>query len=115
MATSLTEIAQSLKDAHKKVQLIYTFNGTGKTLLSPEFKELIAPKNPETGEGETKMKMMYYNAFTEDLFYWDNDLHSDVDRKLKIQANVYYNRIINLWSHSKFSGEKISIIHHNDK
>ena len=89
MAQSLTEIAQSLKDANKKVQLIYAFNGTGKTRLSREFKELIAPKNQEVGEEETKVKMMYYNAFTEDLFYWDNDLHNDVDRKLKIQPNGY--------------------------
>jgi len=32
---------------------------------------------------------MYYNAFTEDLFYWDNDLDYDTDRKLKIQPNNY--------------------------
>ena len=47
MGDSLTQIAQKLKDADKKVQLIYAFNGTGKTRLSREFKELIAPKNPE--------------------------------------------------------------------
>ncbi|WP_140936961.1 AAA family ATPase [Sphingobacterium lumbrici] len=94
MAQSLTEIAQSLKDANKKVQLIYAFNGTGKTRLSREFKELIAPKNPENEEEETKIKMMYYNAFTEDLFYWDNDLDNDVDRKLKIQPNTYTNWVL---------------------
>ncbi|MBK0382860.1 AAA family ATPase [Pedobacter sp. SD-b] len=89
MAQSLTEIAQSLKDSNKKVQLIYAFNGTGKTRLSREFKKLIAPKNPESDEEESKVKIMYYNAFTEDLFYWDNDLDNDVDRKLKIQLNAY--------------------------
>ena len=31
--------------ANKKVQLIYAFNGSGKTRLSREFKQLIAPKN----------------------------------------------------------------------
>ena len=41
---------------NKKVQLIYAFNGTGKTRLSREFKELIAPKNPETDEAETGIK-----------------------------------------------------------
>lgn len=45
MGQTLTEIAQTLKDANKKVQLIYAFNGTGKTRLSREFKRLIAPKN----------------------------------------------------------------------
>lgn len=91
MAQSLIEIAQSLKDANKKVQLIYAFNGTGKTRLSLEFKELIAPKNTENEdeEEETKIKILYYNAFTEDLFFWDNDLDNDIDRKLKIQPNAY--------------------------
>lgn len=94
MGQSLTEIAQSLKDADKKVQLIYAFNGTGKTRLSREFKELIAPKIPEPEEGESKIKILYYNAFTEDLFYWDNDLLNDEDRKLKIQTNNYTNWIL---------------------
>ncbi|KUG12939.1 MULTISPECIES: AAA family ATPase [Elizabethkingia] len=94
MAQSLPQIAQSLRDANKKVQLIYAFNGTGKTRLSREFKELIAPKNPETEEEETGIKIMYYNAFTEDLFYWDNDLDNDEDRKLKIQPNTYTNWIL---------------------
>ena len=44
MGQSLTEIAQTLRDADKKVQLIYAFNGSGKTRLSREFKQLIAPK-----------------------------------------------------------------------
>lgn len=88
MGQSLIQIAQTLKDADKKVQLIYAFNGSGKTRLSREFKELIAPKNPDTEE-ETKIKIMYYNAFTEDLFYWNNDLIYDTDRKLIIQPNNY--------------------------
>jgi len=93
MGQSLTEIAQTLKGANKKIQLIYAFNGTGKTRLSHEFKELIAPKNSENedDEEETKIKILYYNAFTEDLFYWDNDLKNDIDRKLKIQSNTYTN------------------------
>ena len=54
MSKTLTEIAQDLKNVNKKVQLIYAFNGTGKTRLSREFKELIAPKNEgdEIGEGD---------------------------------------------------------------
>lgn len=96
MGQSLTQIAQTLKTSTKKVQLIYAFNGSGKTRLSREFKELIAPKNLETDdeEEETKIKIMYYNAFTEDLFYWDNDLDYDIDRKLKIQPNNYTNWIL---------------------
>lgn len=90
MGQTLREIAQQLKDANKKVQLIYAFNGTGKTRLSREFKELIAPKETEIAEeNESSAKILYYNAFTEDLFYWDNDLDADSDRKLKIQPNSF--------------------------
>lgn len=88
MGKTLTEIAQTLKDSQKKVQLIYAFNGTGKTRLSREFKELISPKNQE-GEEESKLKILYYNAFTEDLFHWDNDLDTDIDKKLKIHSNNF--------------------------
>lgn len=70
MGRSLTEIAQIIRDANKKVQLIYAFNGVGKTRLSREFKELIAPKNHDEELENTKIKVLYYNAFTEDLFYW---------------------------------------------
>lgn len=90
MGQTLTEIAQTLRDANKKVQLIYAFNGTGKTRLSREFKELIAPKEADAEEQEESgIKILYYNAFTEDLFYWDNDLDADSDRKLKIQPNNF--------------------------
>ena len=94
MSKTLTEIAQDLKNVNKKVQLIYAFNGTGKTRLSREFKELIAPKNEgdEIGDAEAGLsrdKILYYNAFTEDLFYWDNDLDQDAEPKLKIQPNSF--------------------------
>ena len=96
MGKTLTEIAQSLKDADKKVQLIYAFNGTGKTRLSLEFKELIVPEVADREEQDESIgiKVLYYNAFTEDLFYWDNDLENGTDRKLKIQPNNYTNWIL---------------------
>jgi len=95
---TLTEIAKQLSTPQKKkitkevpkVQLIYGFNGMGKTRLSREFKDLIAPKSDIDDEVETTQpKVIYYNAFTEDLFYWDNDLTGDTERKLKIQPNAY--------------------------
>jgi hypothetical protein len=93
MSKTLTEIAQQLKDANKKVQLIYAFNGVGKTRLSREFKQLIAPKSAvgENGDEtkESRNKILYYNAFTEDLFYWDNDLERDAEPKLNIQPNSF--------------------------
>lgn len=119
MAKTMIEIAQQLrtpKTAKKtvpettkevdevkpvpKVQLIYAFNGTGKTRLSREFKQLIAPKADGDDEaytpGLSRNKILYYNAFTEDLFYWDNDLADDAERKLKIQPNTYTNWLLTL-------------------
>lgn len=91
MGQSLRDIAQQLKDNSEKVQLIYAFNGIGKTRLSREFKELIAPKESYENEEETTtgIKFLYYNAFTEDLFYWDNDLDYDINRKLIIRPNGF--------------------------
>lgn len=90
MGQTLTKIAQTLRDANNKVQLIYAFNGTGKTRLSRVFKELIAPKEADAEEQEEAgVKVLYYNAFTEDLFYWDNDLDADKNRKLIIRPNGF--------------------------
>lgn len=92
MGQTLTEIARQLKAANKKVQLIYAFNGTGKTRLSRDFKKLIALENNNEDDQQEELarnKILYYNAFTEDLFYWDNDLESDAEPKLKIQPNLF--------------------------
>lgn len=92
MSKTLTEIAQQLKDADKKVQLIYAFNGTGKTRLSRAFKELLSP-TVEDGDLRyselASKKILYYSAFTEDLFYWDNDLEFDAEPKLIIRPNSF--------------------------
>lgn len=115
MGKTLTEIAQILKDTDKKVQLIYAFNGVGKTRLSREFKELVAPKTEgEEAEEENPIKVLYYNAFTEDLFYWDNDLKDDKNRKLIIHPNNFTDWIF------KDQGQEPNIITHfqhytNDK
>lgn len=110
----MTEIAQTLKDTDKKVQLIYAFNGVGKTRLSREFKELVAPKTENEEAEETPIKVLYYNAFTEDLFYWDNDLDEDTNRKLIIHPNSFTDWIF------KDQGQESNVITHfqhytNDK
>ena len=87
MGKKLEEIAQELKDSSKKVQLIYAFNGVGKTRLSHIFKDLVSSKQED--DEKTRSKIIYYNAFTEDLFYWDNDLEEDTNRKLKIHPNGF--------------------------
>ncbi|MEQ6713365.1 AAA family ATPase [Pseudomonas aeruginosa] len=108
MGKTLPEIAEQLKGTNKKVQLIYAFNGTGKTRLSREFKKLIAPKDDNDGEGDqvelSRNKILYYNAFTEDLFYWDNDLHEDAEPKLRIQPNTFTDWVL------KDQGQDMNVI-----
>lgn len=99
MGKTLTEVARQLRDTDKKVQLVYAFNGTGKTRLSREFKQIVAPKDAKGREGDDqslspRSKILYYSAFTEDLFYWDNDLEDDSEPKLKIQPNSFTDWIL---------------------
>ncbi len=93
MTKTLEEIAKQLRDANKKVQLIYAFNGTGKTRLSRAMKTLIAPRI-EGDDTPARNKILYYSAFTEDLFYWDNDLKGDGLPKLVIQPNSFTDWIL---------------------
>lgn len=81
--------------------LLFAYNGTGKTRLSMEFKELgkaviTRPANvmddvttPLEME-ETTRDTLYFNAFTEDLFSWDNDLDHDQQRVLKINQDSHF-------------------------
>ena len=97
MTKSLDEIAKQLRDSGKKVSVIEAFNGSGKTRLSNEFKKLIASKSKDDYEKTlTRRKILYFNALTEDLFYWDNDLLNDNDpkHKLKIQSNSFIRWLI---------------------
>ena len=86
---NLEEIAKYfrmiLDEERKKYILVFAYNGTGKTRLSAEFKTLGQTLNEETGEKTADT--LYYNAFTEDLFYWDNDLENNTNRFLKMNSN----------------------------
>lgn len=63
---------------NKKAILLYAYNGTGKTRLSMAFKDI--------GKQGDARDTLYFNAFTEDLFHWDNDLDGDSDRRLTLNA-----------------------------
>jgi len=65
--------------------LLYAYNRTGKTRLSMEFKD--TGKRTNGGSADT----LYFNAFTEDLFTWDNDIENDTARGLEInQASRFF-------------------------
>lgn len=55
--------------------LVFAYNGTGKTRLSYEFAHY-ARRN------DTPQHTLYYNAYTEDLFTWDNDFENETDHRL---------------------------------
>lgn len=101
--TNLEALAAHLRTEleTKKFILLYAYNGTGKTRLSMVFKDLgkkvvTVPRITESGEvrvtetGEVRTAdilqgdTLYFNAFTEDLFTWDNDLAGDSTRVLKM-------------------------------
>lgn len=83
----LVALAQYLRDEldKKKFILLYAYNGTGKTRLSTAFKDM--SKRVDANGEVTKRDTLYFNAFTEDLFQWDNDLANDRERVLKINKD----------------------------
>ncbi|KVP60038.1 anticodon nuclease [Burkholderia ubonensis] len=87
--TDLPELAAQLRNEleNKKTILLYAYNGTGKTRLSMAFKDIGKQGQPEDGGSDAVRDTLYFNAFTEDLFHWDNDLDGDSDRRLTLNAN----------------------------
>lgn len=76
----------------KKCYLIFAHNGTGKTRLSCMFKDL--GKKTIRNTEEKTADTLYYNAFTEDLFTWNNDLESDTQRVLMLnKESRFFNGI----------------------
>lgn len=78
-------LRHEIEEKNKKVTLIFAHNGIGKTRLSMAFKEL--GKTRDEGGAVTARDTLYFNAFTEDLFSWDNDLENDRDRLLRMNTD----------------------------
>lgn len=90
---SLRTLVTRLRDDLNNVELVllYAYNRTGKTRLSMEFKDVGKRKN--AGNSDT----LYFNAYTEDLFTWDNDLDGDTARHLQINSDsVFFNGLKDL-------------------
>lgn len=77
---TMKKLVQRLRDDLKSQDflLLYAYNGTGKTRLSMAFKDI--------GKRKDSRDTLYFNAYTEDLFHWDNDLEGDSERHLKINS-----------------------------
>lgn len=91
---TLAEVARKIKGSKEFLFLIYAFNATGKTQLSKAYND-ISHDDGENG--------LYYNAFCEDLFSWDNDnllltlkpssfndYHSDINEDMLIEKLTPY-------------------------
>ena len=85
--TSLRKLVHRLRDdlnnptKPTQLVLVYAYNRTGKTRLSMEFKDIGKKKN--IGSSDT----LYFNAYTEDLFTWENDLDEDTARYLQLNPD----------------------------
>lgn len=91
--SNLKRLAQNIRNTlgtedtsdTKNYYLLFAYNGTGKTRLSVEFKNL--GRRRIRGSEERRRDTLYYNAFTEDLFTWNNDLEMDMDRRMYFNTN----------------------------
>jgi len=96
---TMVRIVTRLRDDLKNTDfvLLYAYNGTGKTRLSMAFKDRGKKKTyrpfrvgDHVGQPLTIVDIqadtLYFNAYTEDLFYWDNDLNGDTERVLRINS-----------------------------
>ena len=68
-------------DRFTNCALVFAYNGTGKTRLSYDF----AHYGREEGSPQ---HTLYYNAYTEDLFTWDNDLENNSEHRLLINQSA---------------------------
>ena len=75
---TIEDIASELSDHVANIQLLYAFNSVGKTRLS------VAYKNATKDEDGTHTGI-YYNAYSEDLFVWNNDIENgEADIRLTV-------------------------------
>jgi len=59
-----------------------------KTGLSTCHESLHAGSRSQDEGEHAKRDTLYFNAFTEDLFHWNNDLDGDSDRTLAIKHAI---------------------------
>ncbi len=90
--TDLTEVAhhfrKDLTGDHRPMKdlvLLFAHNATGKTRLSMEFRQI--GKTFDADGNVSSRDTLYFNAFTEDLFFWNNDLENDTDRILNLNSD----------------------------
>lgn len=94
---SLAKLVIRLRDDLNDTDLVllYAYNRTGKTRLSMEFKDAGKRKTKKNPNGTPDT--LYFNAFTEDLFVWENDLEGDSVRRLQLnEKSSFFNAMTEL-------------------
>lgn len=87
------EIAKQLFENQENIILIYAFNATGKTRLSVAYKDLTKNENDGNHLG------VYYNAYSEDLFVWENDEednNANISLKINFSSLNEYHSLFNV-------------------
>ncbi len=81
---NLPSLAEHLREelGPKRAVLIFAYNGAGKTQLSGAFRDL--GRGLRRDDHPKGRDTLYFNAYTEDLFAWDNDLEGDRHRVLEL-------------------------------
>jgi hypothetical protein len=93
----VTRLRDDLNNSTKPTHLIllYAYNRTGKTRLSMEFKDAGKRKTRKNPQGHADT--LYFNAYTEDLFTWENDLDGDAVRVLQLNdRSAFFNGLKDL-------------------
>lgn len=102
---NLPEVSKQLFELTQKICIIYAFNATGKTRLSVAYKDFTKNNNGGNHSG------VYYNAFSEDLFIWDNDeKHNNQNIKLDVIFSSL-NKFHSLLLDTNILEEKLSLYH----
>ncbi|KWO48973.1 anticodon nuclease [Burkholderia sp. MSMB1459WGS] len=95
--TNLQTLARKLRSDLTGIEviLLYAYNRTGKTRLSMEFKDAGKRKTKKNPDGIADT--LYFNAYTEDLFTWENDLDGDTVRQLQLNhRSTFFNGLKDL-------------------
>ena len=102
---NITNIAEDIYNLPQTICLIYAFNATGKTKLSVAYKDLTKANNDDKHSG------VYYNAYSEDLFVWDND-EPNFNKEIKLEVVFSsLNKFHSLLLDTDVLEEKLSFYH----
>ena len=100
------DLAKQLSENQENIILIYAFNATGKTRLSVAYKNFTKNANDGNHIG------VYYNAFSEDLFVWEND---EDNKNVNIRLTVLFSSLSQFHSFTDVQAIEAKLAMYNPK